>query len=104
MAEVKSKPRGKPIKPGEHNIGRKAGEPNAVTKRIRDAIFAAGANSEHANGQGMLGYMKYMQREHPKTFGKVFGADFDFSRWMLFVAEKDPEFFAKHFASTLKAS
>jgi hypothetical protein len=56
--------------PRGNKVGRKPGTPNRMTRVIRDATFAAVELSKYSNGQGLVGYLKWLSEEHPKTFAR----------------------------------
>ena len=52
------------------NRGRKAGVPNLMTRQIHDAIMVAVELSKYSGGKGLVGYLRWLSEEHPKTFAR----------------------------------
>jgi hypothetical protein len=57
------------------NGGRKPGIPNKVTTLLKDAIImAANLVGEDRRGKdGLVGYLKWLAKNEPKTFGALMG-------------------------------
>lgn len=60
---------------GERRGGRKKGTPNKVGVTLKEAILAAAAKvGENGRGRdGLEGYLKFLAREEPRTFGALLG-------------------------------
>ena len=56
--------------PRGNKVGRKPGTPNRMTRVIKEATFAAVELSKYSNGQGLIGYLKWLSEEHPRTFAR----------------------------------
>jgi hypothetical protein len=56
--------------PRGNKVGRKPGTPNRMTRVIKEATFAAVELSKYSNGQGLVGYLKWLSEEHPRTFAR----------------------------------
>jgi hypothetical protein len=56
--------------PRGNKVGRKPGVPNRMTRIIKEATFAAVELSKYSNGQGLVGYLKWLSEEHPRTFAR----------------------------------
>jgi hypothetical protein len=56
--------------PRGNKVGRKPGTPNRMTRVIKEATFAAVEASKYSNGQGLVGYLKWLSEEHPRTFAR----------------------------------
>jgi hypothetical protein len=56
--------------------GRKKGTPNKLTREVKDAIVGAAEElgSDGKGKGGLQGYMKFLVREEPKTFGMLIRA------------------------------
>jgi hypothetical protein len=56
--------------PRGNKVGRRPGTPNRMTRIIKEATFEAVELSKYSNGQGLVGYLKWLSEEHPKTFAR----------------------------------
>lgn len=60
---------------GKKTGGRAKGTPNKVTAQLKDAILAAAENvgSDRQGKGGLTGYLEFLARDEPKTFGALLG-------------------------------
>lgn len=64
-----------PLKKGERKGGRVKGQPNKITRQLKDAIIMAAEQcGEDGKGKDQLvGYLKRLARNYPKTFAALLG-------------------------------
>jgi hypothetical protein len=56
--------------PRGNRLGRKKGVPNKFTRQIKEAVLDAVELSKYSNGEGLVGYLKWLSEEHPRTFAR----------------------------------
>ncbi len=56
--------------------GRKRGTPNVMTREFKEAAIEAGnkLGSDYKGKDGLVGYLRFVARNDPKTYCKLLGA------------------------------
>lgn len=61
------------LKKGERVGGREKGQPNKITRLLKDAILMAGeaSGSDGRGKDGLIGYLQWLSRREPAVYGRL---------------------------------